>query len=76
MIGTVIWFNPTKGFGFLSNEVPGQPDVFVHQSALRRANLETIKAGSRVRYELELGPNGRQRAYDVVLYEPTPVLKG
>jgi CspA family cold shock protein len=49
--GTVKWFNPTKGFGFIQPE-NGGTDVFVHISALERAGLNTLNEGQKVSYEL------------------------
>jgi CspA family cold shock protein len=49
--GTVKWFNPTKGFGFIQPDNGGQ-DAFVHISALERAGLTTLNEGARVSYEL------------------------
>ena len=49
--GTVKWFNPTKGFGFIEPE-QGGTDVFVHISALERAGLSTLNEGQKVSYEL------------------------
>lgn len=49
--GTVKWFNPTKGFGFIQPEQGGS-DVFVHISALERAGLRTLDEGQRVSYDL------------------------
>lgn len=49
--GTVKWFNPTKGFGFIQPDQGGS-DVFVHISALERAGLSTLNEGQRVSYEL------------------------
>ncbi len=49
--GTVKWFNPTKGFGFIQPE-QGGADVFVHISALQQAGLSTLNDGQRVSYEL------------------------
>lgn len=49
--GTVKWFNPTKGFGFIQpNE--GGADVFVHISAVERAGMKTLNEGQKVVYEL------------------------
>jgi cold shock protein len=50
--GTVKWFNPTKGFGFIEPE-QGGGDVFVHVSAVERAGLNGLNEGQRVSYELE-----------------------
>ena len=51
-IGTVKWFNPTKGFGFIQPD-NGGPDVFVHISAVERAGLGSLNEGQKVSYELE-----------------------
>ena len=51
-IGTVKWFNATKGFGFIQPE-EGGPDVFVHISAVERAGLRGLNEGQRVAYELQ-----------------------
>ena len=50
-VGTVKWFNPTKGYGFIQPE-DGSKDVFVHISAVERANLGTLSEGQKVRFEL------------------------
>ncbi len=49
--GTVKWFNPTKGFGFIQPETGGS-DVFVHISALEELGIKTLNEGQRVSYEL------------------------
>jgi len=49
--GTVKWFNPMKGFGFIQPEAGGT-DAFVHISALERAGLTTLNEGARVSYDL------------------------
>ncbi|MGO4671240.1 cold-shock protein [Bosea sp. 2YAB26] len=49
--GTVKWFNPTKGFGFIQPDDGGQ-DVFVHISALERAGLRELRDGQKIAYEL------------------------
>lgn len=49
--GTVKWFNPTKGFGFIAS--PDFPkDVFVHVTAVKTAGLETLDEGQQVEFEL------------------------
>ncbi|MFY9288223.1 MAG: cold-shock protein [Alphaproteobacteria bacterium] len=50
-VGTVKWFNSTKGFGFIQPE-EGGGDVFVHISAVERAGLTTLNEGQRVSYDL------------------------
>jgi len=54
--GTVKWFNPTKGFGFITR--PDGPDVFVHQSALPFGGDQTLAEGQQVEFEIEDGPKG------------------
>jgi cold shock protein len=49
--GTVKWFNPTKGYGFIKPS-NGDKDVFVHISAVERAGLRTLNEGQEVEYEL------------------------
>jgi CspA family cold shock protein len=49
--GTVKWFNPTKGYGFIKPAV-GDKDVFVHISAVERAGLTTLNENQSVEYEL------------------------
>ena len=49
--GTVKWFNPTKGFGFIQPDSGGS-DVFVHISAVQKAGLRTLNDGQKVSYEL------------------------
>ena len=49
--GTVKWFNPTKGFGFIQPD-QGGTDVFVHISAVEKAGLNNLNEGQKVSYEL------------------------
>jgi CspA family cold shock protein len=52
--GTVKWFNPTKGYGFIQPAGgSGGRDVFVHISAIERAGLHTLNEGQTVEYEVE-----------------------
>ncbi len=60
-IGTVKWFNPTKGFGFIEPE-DGGSDAFVHISAVERAGLSTLNEGQKVSFELQPGQNGKSSA--------------
>lgn len=59
--GTVKWFNPTKGFGFIEPENGGN-DAFVHISAVERAGLSTLKDGQKVSYEVQPGRDGKSSA--------------
>jgi CspA family cold shock protein len=59
--GTVKWFNPAKGFGFIEPE-DGSQDAFVHISAVERAGLSSLREGQKVSYELEPGRNGKSSA--------------
>ncbi|AFW02324.1 transcriptional regulator cold shock protein DNA-binding protein [Gluconobacter thailandicus F149-1 = NBRC 100600] len=59
--GTVKWFNPTKGFGFIQPDNGGQ-DAFVHISELERAGIHTLNEGQQISYELEAGRNGKMSA--------------
>ena len=59
--GTVKWFNPTKGFGFIEPQ-DGSKDVFVHISAVERAGMSTLNEGQTVSYDLQPGQNGKSSA--------------
>ena len=50
--GTVKWFNPTKGFGFIEPDEGGN-DVFVHISAVEKAGMGTLHEGQKISYELQ-----------------------
>ena len=59
--GTVKWFNPQKGFGFIQPN-DGSKDVFVHISAVERAGLTTLNEGQKVTFDLESGRDGKTSA--------------
>ncbi|HLG91393.1 MAG TPA: cold-shock protein [Acidimicrobiales bacterium] len=58
-IGTVKWFNATKGYGFITPD-DGGADVFVHQSAIDAPGYRQLSEGQRVEFESEVGPKGPQ----------------
>jgi CspA family cold shock protein len=60
-IGTVKWFNPTKGFGFIQPE-DGSKDVFVHISDVQRAGMQSLQEGERLEFELQRGQQGKVSA--------------
>ena len=57
--GTVKWFNGEKGFGFISQD-DGQPDVFVHFSAIQSDGYKTLDENAKVEYDVTQGPKGLQ----------------
>ena len=59
--GTVKWFNPDKGFGFITQENGGE-DVFVHFRAIVSGGYKTLNEGQRVSFEIERGQKGLQAA--------------
>ena len=57
--GTVKWFNGEKGFGFISQD-DGQPDVFVHFSAIQSDGYRTLEENAKVEYDVKQGDKGLQ----------------
>ena len=62
--GTVKWFNPTKGYGFIAPETGGK-DVFVHISAVQKAGLRTLNEGQKIGFDIEQQQNGRTAAINL-----------
>jgi|TARA_B100001287_G_C22177419_1_gene297514 CspA family cold shock protein len=63
-VGTVKWFNSTKGFGFIEPE-DGGADVFVHITAVQASGMNGLEEGQKVSYELEEGRNGKTNAVNL-----------
>jgi len=57
-VGTVKWFNATKGYGFIGHE--GGEDVFVHFSALQMEGYKRLEENQKVEFSIEQGPKGLQ----------------
>ena len=62
--GTVKFFNPMKGFGFIQRD-DGQPDIFVHISAVERAGMVSLNEGDRVKFDCEVDNRGKQAAVNL-----------
>jgi len=65
VVGTVKWFNASKGYGFLERE--GGPDVFVHYSAIESDGYRSLQEGQKVEFSIEQGPKGLQAAKVVII---------
>ena len=59
--GTVKWFNPTKGYGFIQPK-DGGSDVFVHFSAIQGDGFKTLAEGETIEFDVTKGPKGLQAA--------------
>ena len=66
--GTVKWFNPTKGYGFIEPD-DGSKDAFVQNSAVEKAELSTLNEGQKVYFELVPGQNGKSSAENITIVE-------
>jgi cold shock protein len=62
--GTVKFFNSMKGFGFISRD-DGQPDAFVHISAVERAGLPSLNEGDRLEFDIEVDRRGKFAAVNL-----------
>ena len=62
--GTVKFFNAMKGFGFIQRD-DGQPDAFVHISAVERAGIPTLNEGDRLEFEIEVDRRGKYAAVNL-----------
>jgi CspA family cold shock protein len=61
--GTVKWFNPDKGYGFISRE--DGDDLFVHHSEIKMQGYRTLNEGEQVTFEVGEGKNGKPQAINV-----------
>jgi len=59
--GTVKWFNPKKGYGFIQPD-DGSQDVFVHISAVERSGIGNLNEGQKISYEVQKGQQGKLSA--------------
>jgi CspA family cold shock protein len=62
--GTVKFFNPTKGFGFIAPQ-DGSKDIFVHISAVERAGMQSLAENQQVTFDAERGTDGRYSAINL-----------
>lgn len=58
--GTVKWFSPEKGYGFISVEGQSSEDVFVHWKSIDVDGFKTLEEGQRVEFDVTQGPKGQQ----------------
>ncbi len=62
--GTVKWFNPDKGYGFIAR--PDGDDLFVHFSEIQMDGFKTLDEGDKVTFDVTTGQNGKLQASNVV----------
>lgn len=69
MLGEVIWFNPAKGFGFISWDKNGekQTDLFVHFSDISHEGFRTLYKGQKVSFDIGTNRHGQPKAVDVII---------
>ena len=63
-VGTVKWFNSTKGYGFIEPE-DGSADVFVHITAVQASGMDGLEEGQKVSFDLEEAKNGKTNAVNL-----------
>jgi CspA family cold shock protein len=65
-IGTVKWFNATKGYGFIKPD-DGSNDVFLHISDVQRSGLQDVREGDKLEFDLQRGQQGKVSACNLKL---------
>lgn len=65
-VGTVKWFNASKGYGFIE-PADGGKDVFIHVSALEKAGIAALNEGQKIQFDVVAGQNGKSSAENVKL---------
>ena len=63
-VGTVKWFNSTKGYGFIEPE-DGDADVFVHITAVQASGMDGLEEGQKLSFDLEEAKNGKTNAVNL-----------
>ena len=63
-VGTVKWFNSTKGYGFIEPE-DGGADVFVHITAVQASGMDGLEEGQKLSFDLEESRNGKTNAVNL-----------
>ena len=63
-VGTVKWFNSSKGYGFIEPEAGGA-DVFVHITAVQASGMDGLEEGQKVSFDLEEAKNGKTNAVNL-----------
>ena len=66
--GTVKWFDPTKGFGFIGPDI-GEKDIFIHKTAVINSGLEYLGEGQKVTFETEITSDGKVLASSLTLVD-------
>ena len=75
MQGKVKWFNPSKGYGFIVQNIKGSKDVFVHHTAIVGEGYKSLKEGDIVEFTIVDGPKGLQANEVVIVKEITCLIK-
>ena len=64
VVGTVKWFNDSKGFGFITPDGGGE-DLFAHFSGINMNGFKTLKEGQKVTFDITAGNKGKQQASNI-----------